>query len=67
MIHIKRHLLFNGPVGGLTDDSGEVTILKTDYLKKWKEHYKKPYEFFTEEFQTSWEEKTGMVWREWGK
>lgn len=67
MIHIKRHLLLDGPVGGLTDDSGKVTIPKTDYLKKWKELHKKPYSFFTEEFQSNWEKKTGMIWREWGK
>ncbi len=66
MISIKRHLLLDGPIG-LYSGTGKSGILKKDYPAEWKELHRKPYTFFTEEFKSDWEMKTGILWQEWGK
>lgn len=42
-------------------------ILKYDYKTGWKRLFEKLHGFFTERFETDWENKTGLNWREWGK
>jgi DNA-binding NtrC family response regulator len=42
-------------------------VLKYDYQSGWKRLFKKLHSFFTEEFESDWEKKTGLNWREWGK
>ena len=66
MISILRHPFSHGHIGPI-HESRKSSILQSDYQTEWKKLYKKPYAFFTEEFQSNWESKTGMLWREWGK
>ncbi len=42
-------------------------ILKYDYLPSWKNHMKKLKTFFDSKFQSDWELKTELPWKEWGK
>ncbi len=42
-------------------------VLQYDYQTGWKRLLEKLQGFFTERFETDWEKKTGMNWREWGK
>jgi len=42
-------------------------VLKYDYATGWKRLLKKLNRFFNEAFESDWEKKTGMNWREWGK
>jgi len=42
-------------------------VLKYDYDTGWKRLLKKLNRFFNEAFESDWEKKTGMNWREWGK
>lgn len=42
-------------------------VLKYDYKTGWKRLFEKLHGFFTERFETDWENKTGLNWREWGK
>jgi DNA-binding NtrC family response regulator len=42
-------------------------VLKYDYQSGWKRLLEKLHRFFTEEFESDWEKKTGLNWREWGK
>jgi len=42
-------------------------ILKYDYQTGWKRLMEKLHGFFTERFESDWEKKTGLNWREWGK
>jgi DNA-binding NtrC family response regulator len=42
-------------------------VLKYDYATGWKRLLKKLNSFFNEAFESDWEKKTGMNWREWGK
>jgi DNA-binding NtrC family response regulator len=42
-------------------------VLKYDYATGWKRLLKKLDGFFSEAFESDWEKKTGMNWREWGK
>jgi DNA-binding NtrC family response regulator len=41
-------------------------ILQTDYESGWKRLFEKLHGFFTERFESDWEKKTGLSWREWG-
>jgi len=40
-------------------------VLKYDYESGWKRLFGKLYGFFTENFESDWEKKTGAPWREW--
>ncbi len=60
------HHFSHSPVGPAYE-SRKNCILKTDYQTEWKKLYKIPYTFFTEEFQSNWEMKTGTLWQEWHK
>jgi CheY-like chemotaxis protein len=42
-------------------------ILKYEFEPGWKSLFEKLHSFFTERFESDWEKKTGMDWREWGK
>jgi CheY-like chemotaxis protein len=42
-------------------------ILQYDYQTGWKRLLEKLHGFFTERFESDWERKTGLNWREWGK
>jgi DNA-binding response OmpR family regulator len=42
-------------------------VLKYDYKTGWKRLFEKLHGFFTERFETDWENKTGLNWQEWGK
>lgn len=42
-------------------------ILKYDYQTGWKRLLEKLHGFFNETFESDWEKKTGLNWREWGK
>ena len=42
-------------------------VLKYEYLPGWKRLYSKLKEFFDTKFETDWEKKTGLNWREWGR
>jgi DNA-binding NtrC family response regulator len=42
-------------------------ILKYEFETGWRRLFEKLYDFFTEKFDSDWEKKTGMNWREWGK
>jgi DNA-binding NtrC family response regulator len=42
-------------------------ILKYDYQSGWKRLMEKMHGFFDEKFETDWEKKTGLNWREWAK
>lgn len=42
-------------------------VLNYDYQTGWKRLLEKLQEFFTERFESDWEKKTGLNWREWGK
>lgn len=42
-------------------------VLKYDYGTGWKRLLQKLNSFFNEAFESDWERKTGMNWREWGK
>jgi DNA-binding NtrC family response regulator len=42
-------------------------VLKYDYATGWKRLLKKLNRFFNDAFESDWEKKTGMNWREWGK
>jgi DNA-binding response OmpR family regulator len=54
------------------DKLGEVVpfledILQYDYETGWKKLSKKLYGFFTDRFESDWEQKTGMPWQEWSR
>ncbi len=42
-------------------------VIQYDYQTGWKRLLDKLQGFFTERFESDWEKKTGMNWREWGK
>jgi len=42
-------------------------ILKYDYLPGWKRLMEKLHGFFDDTFESDWEKKTGLNWREWAK
>jgi CheY-like chemotaxis protein len=42
-------------------------ILKYDYLPGWRRLFEKLKGFFDSKFESDWEKKTGLNWREWGK
>jgi DNA-binding NtrC family response regulator len=42
-------------------------VLKYDYGAGWKRLLQKLNSYFNEAFESDWEKKTGMNWREWGK
>ena len=42
-------------------------VLQYDYQTGWKRLLEKLHGFFSERFESDWEKKTGLNWREWGK
>ena len=42
-------------------------VLQYEYLPGWKRLFDKLKEFFDSKFESDWEKKTGLNWREWGK
>jgi CheY-like chemotaxis protein len=42
-------------------------VLRYDYLPGWKRLLENLKGFFDSRFESDWEKKTGMNWREWGK
>lgn len=42
-------------------------VIQYDYQTGWQRLLEKLQGFFTERFESDWEKKTGMNWREWGK
>jgi hypothetical protein len=42
-------------------------VIQYDYQTGWKRLMENLQGFFTERFESDWEKKTGMNWREWGK
>ena len=54
------------------DKLGEIVpllgdVLKYDFEAGWKNLATKMYAFFTDRFESDWENKTGMPWKEWAK
>jgi CheY-like chemotaxis protein len=42
-------------------------VLNYEFEGAWKRLFEKLHGFFTERFESDWEKKTGLAWREWGK
>jgi DNA-binding NtrC family response regulator len=42
-------------------------VLKYDYLPGWKRLFEKLMGFFDTKFESDWEKKSGINWKEWGK
>jgi len=42
-------------------------VLDYEFEPGWKRLFEKLHGFFTEKFESDWEKKTGMNWKEWGK
>jgi CheY-like chemotaxis protein len=42
-------------------------VLNYEFDTGWKRLFENLHDFFTERFESDWEKKTGMNWREWGK
>ncbi len=54
------------------DKLGEIVpfledVLTTDFKSGWTRLFEKLHSFFTERFESDWEKKTGLTWREWQK
>ena len=54
------------------DKLGEVVpfledVLTHDFQTGWSRLFEKLHAFFTERFESDWEKKTGLTWREWVK
>jgi len=54
------------------DKLGEVVpfledVLKYEFETGWKRLFEKLSGFFNKVFESDWEKKTGLTWREWGK
>ncbi|MBN2402543.1 MAG: response regulator [Spirochaetes bacterium] len=41
-------------------------VLKYEFEPGWKRLFEKLHGFFTDKFESDWENKTGLKWREWG-
>ncbi len=42
-------------------------VLKYDYLPGWRHFLEKLKGFFDKKFESDWEKKTGLNWKEWGR
>ena len=42
-------------------------VLNYEFESGWKLLFEKLHVFFTEKFESDWEKKTGLDWKEWGK
>jgi DNA-binding response OmpR family regulator len=42
-------------------------VLRYDYLPGWKRLFEKLKGFFDTKFESDWEKKSGLDWKEWGK
>lgn len=54
------------------DKLGEIVpfledVLTHDFQSGWTRLFEKLHTFFTERFESDWEKKTGLTWREWAK
>ncbi len=50
----------------LTSDRNVVAYIELRVLTVWGHFFEKVREFFEERFESDWERKTGLPWREWG-
>jgi len=41
-------------------------VLTYEFETGWKKLFEKLHHFFTDKFESDWEKKTGLQWREWG-
>ncbi len=51
----------------LTSERNTVANIELRGLTVWRRLCEKMKEFFKEPFQSEWEKKTGLEWREWSK
>jgi hypothetical protein len=51
----------------LTDGGNLVAEEKLDLRSQWKYLFRKLEEFFSGSFESDWEKKTGLDWREWSR
>ncbi len=51
----------------LTGEKNVVANAEPRGLIVWRRLCEKVKEFFEEPFQSDWEKKTGLEWKEWGK
>ncbi len=51
----------------LTSERNAVANIELRGLTAWGRLCEKVKEFFEEPFQSDWEKKTGLEWREWSK
>ncbi|MCX8021145.1 MAG: response regulator [Syntrophorhabdaceae bacterium] len=54
------------------DKLGEIVpfledVLKYEFEPGWRRLFEKLHTFFTEKFESDWEKKTGLLWKEWAK
>jgi CheY-like chemotaxis protein len=42
-------------------------VLTYEFESGWKRLFEKLHSFFTDRFESDWEKKTGMEWKEWGR
>jgi len=54
------------------DKLGEIVpfledVLANDFQTGWTRLFEKLHTFFAERFESDWEKKTGLTWREWMK
>jgi CheY-like chemotaxis protein len=42
-------------------------VLTYEFESGWRRLFEKLHTFFTEKFESDWEKKTGLQWREWGR
>jgi len=50
--------------------TGEVNLVVKEKLalrSQWKKLFQKLEEFFNGPFESDWEKRTGLDWKEWGK
>ena len=50
--------------------TGEVNLVVKEKLalrSQWKKLFQKLEEFFNGSFESDWEKRTGLDWKEWGK
>ena len=51
----------------LTSERNVVANNELGVLRVWEHLFEKLREFFEEPFESDWEKKTGLDWREWGR
>lgn len=51
----------------LTSERNVVANNELGVLRVWGHLFERLREFFEEPFESDWEKKTGLAWREWGR